>query len=353
MTEADSLRGWILALLQEFDQLRRKFPIIKTMRPPNLAISALLTRDWGSWDEDKRLLTLSRRLFKAANWDDVVAVFHHELAHQIVSEHFGIRNARPHGEAFSRACHLIEIEPETTFTPRGKSAVPKRIEKLLALGQSANSHEAELALEKAHELALRQNLTYTQGSPRSAAYGFRLVGPARQRLPRYFHAVGNIVSDFYFVQYIANCYYAEHHVFAGKPVRQIELYGTFENLDMAEYVFYFLINKGEELWNQYRQTHTAAGVRKKLSFLDGLYHGFQGKLRERAEDLESRCALVWLGDPGLDAFYKQRNPTMSTSRARARRDHQAMLAGTEQGRRLEIAPGVRDAPRGVIGSLKE
>lgn len=342
MNETDALRGWLLALIQDFEQLQTRIPQLREMQPANLAISASLRKDWGHWDEQKRLITLARRLFDSPLWEDVQAVYYHEVAHQIVSELFRVPGAQPHGEAFERACKLLEIPMQTTFRPRGsgKDPVRRRIEKLLALGQSNNQHEAEKALSKAHELSLRHNLSV---QPEVHSYSFRLVGPAKKRLPRYYHAVSNIVADFYFVRYIANCYQSRLGI-----VRQIELYGTLENLDSAEYVFYFLVNQGEAMWYAYQSEIGARGVRAKLSYLDGLYHGFYKKLERRSLELEQSVALVWTGDPGLEAFYRERNPGVITSSRRQRRDRDALLAGMADGEELEIAPGVgarRDSGR--------
>ena len=44
---------------------------------------------------------------------------------------------------------------------------------------------------------------------------------------------------------------------------QFELYGDLDNLTTAEYVYYFLINQGNELWLKYKQKHGSKVSRKK------------------------------------------------------------------------------------------
>ena len=101
------------------------------------------------------------------------------MAHQIVDEVFVVASETDHGPAFKRACALLEIEPDATMQladqPEAVDSMRRKIEKLLALGQSTNHHEAEQALAKAHELALRYNVRMIESAP-TRAHRFRKVG---------------------------------------------------------------------------------------------------------------------------------------------------------------------------------
>jgi hypothetical protein len=348
--QSQSHRGWILALLDEYDRIAEKTPILAMMNPPNLAIDPRMTSKLGQWDEDRRLITLSGRLFEQALWEDVVATFTHELAHQIVSELFGIRRAKAHGEAFSRACAILGISDARTrkigeVTER--NAIYDRVSKLLSLGQSDNDHEAELALAKAHELCLKYNI---QQQSKKSNYSFRLVGPVMRRVPSVMYRVANIVSDFYFVQYICNRY----RCLPGSdlPRQQFELYGTRENLDLAEYVFYFLLNQGELCWHRFKAAHKLRGNGKRLSYLRGLYEGFSDKLERRQRLLQTEKALVWLGDPKLEAFYSTRNPSVKLAYSSSRIFRDAHEAGMADGAQLEVSPGINrgEGQKGLLTS---
>jgi hypothetical protein len=346
--QSQSHRGWILALLDEYDRIAKKTPILTMMNPPNLSIDPRMTSKLGQWDEDRRLITLSGRLFENALWDDVVATFKHELAHQIVSELFGIRRAKAHGEAFSRACAILGISDARTrkiAEVEERNAVYDRVRKLLALGQSDNDHEAELALAKAHELCLKYNI---EQQTVKSDYSFRLVGPVMRRVPSVMYRVANIVADFYFVQYICNRY----RCLPGTdlPRQQFELYGTRENLDLAEYVFYYLLNQGELCWLRFKAANKLRGRSKRLSYLRGLYEGFGDKLERRHRALRTEKALVWLGDPDLEAFYTTRNPSVKMAYSSSKVYRDAHEAGMADGARLEVAPGVNrgDGQRGLL-----
>jgi hypothetical protein len=341
--------GWVIALLHEFGRLQAAYPELADLRPPNLRVSEALTRTLGQWDEDSRCISLAAWLFERARWQDIIDVFHHEIAHQIVSELYGIRHAMPHGEAFQRACRLLGIPAETTraLAPdeapaHAESGAMRRIRKLLALGDSPNRHEAEQALAKAHALMLKHNIKQQEMLP-PEGYTLRIVGQPFKRMPSYIWAIANIVSDYYFVLYIANRYVPVHPDYDGNVYQQIEFYGTAENLDLAEYVFYFLLHQGKREWARYKEANQLPNNRRRLAFLRGLYTGVAEKLAAERQTLADQHALVWLGDPRLDAFYRERNPRVSSRRSYTRLNADAHADGAAVGARLRLAKGVTGA----------
>ncbi len=349
----DLFRGWCLTLLEEFRKLQAKHPPLRSLRAPNLVVRGDLERTLGQWDEDSRAIALSERLLEHAGFNDVLAVFHHEVAHQIVSELYGIRDAVAHGEAFRRACRLLGIPAAARMEIRedrdeSSARVMARIRKLLALGDSPNRHEAERALAKAHELALRHNIdTVREGVDR--VYDLRIVTPVFKRVPSWIWSICGIVSDFYFTLYICR----RQDDASGQRYQTIELYGTPDNLQMGEYVYYFLLHQGEAAWNAYRRekkrrtaeagaprTTAASSRREKISFLNGLYEGFRETLERQRSRLAESTALVWSGDPALEAFYRQRNPHVSTRSVSSALEESAHAAGQIEGRKLRLRPGL-------------
>ncbi len=359
-------RAWCLTLLHDFRRLQDTIPALRTMRAPNIKISKDLTDTLGHWDEDCRTVTLAERLVRRAGLRDVTAVFRHEVAHQIVSELYAIRGAQAHGEAFRRACALLEIPAKSTLAVdlpedglhAGDRGVLARVRKLLALGTSSNTHEAESALAKAHELALRHNLDLVAeaaGMPSSAPHGpnpnpnadrhdrydVRLLAPVFKRVPSYIWPIATMLSESYFTTYICR----GHRDADGKRVQTIELYGTPENLELAEYVWYFLLHQGELAWNAYRRSEGRTKGRHKTSFLNGLFEGFRETLDRRAKHLASTKALVWLGDPKLDAFYRRRNPHVSTRSVSPQVEREVHAAGHDRGKKLRLRPGLGTSSR--------
>ena len=347
--QADVSRGWVLGLIQEYRQIQAEVPALRPLQLPNLCISDALTATLGQWQRQRRQLTLAARLFQHCDWTEVTATLRHEMAHQAVSELFGNPNEPPHGPAFRRACELLGIPPQptTACSPRDlptRSRLTTRIRKLLALGESPNPHEAERALAKAHELALRYNIGQAGHDDRTDDYGFRMVGPLYRRIPSYVWAVAGIVADFYFVLYISRVYQdPDSAAAAPRRLRIMELYGTRTNLDMAVYVYSFLLHQANAQWQRYSRENNLRGVRYRLSFLNGMFAGFRAGLETQRQQLADRKALIWLGDPSLESFFRQRNPRVATTTLRNRFDKGTHEAGRQVGGRLRLRPPLGSA----------
>lgn len=362
MPTSDTERSaWLSLVLAEYHRVLASHDGLRALQPANFEISEELTWALGQWDPGRRTITLSARLLDGRHWHVLVHVLKHELAHQIVDELAGARHQRPHGAAFADACALLGIPAGASLSPEalevtddGGDRVRARIVKLLALAQSDNRHEAELALARAHELGLRHNIELRDARPQAEGrYQYRLVGRPMRRIPSWTWSVTAILDAFYFVQYICRSYADPER--PGSHLRVIELYGTRTNLDLAEYVYHYLVNQGAAEWRRYRAAEGLTNNRARLSFLKGLYRGFHERLRAEREALASTSReLVWVGDPDLDAFYRARNPRVRTTRARSRHHPDAHSAGRAVGRELTIKPGVGSdgAGVGVVGYLE-
>ena len=126
---------------------------------------------------------MSENLIMSYPWSVTLQVLKHEMAHQYSYEVLGQTDA--HGEGFQAACALLGVLPQyrscrivtaevlaqLTGTENKMSEGQKvlfRIEKLLALGESSNIHEAEAALKKASLLIEKYHLQQLVSSEHSA-----------------------------------------------------------------------------------------------------------------------------------------------------------------------------------------
>jgi len=340
--------GWLTLILAEWERIRSRVPALASLRAPNFRISDELVSTLGLWDQTRRTITLARPLLDGAQWHLLVKVLAHEMAHQVVSEYFGVRQTKPHDALFRRACDLLGIDTAARIDapglgqPAPESRIYQTIRKLLALGQSANRFEAESALRKAHYLALKYNVDLLAREV-PAGYEYRLVGTARRRVPSYTWLVTQICCDNYFVLYICR---------ACNGLQVIEFYGTRDNLDLAEYVFDFLLHQGGIEWVAYKREHGLPNNRQQRSFLTGLYSGFIEKLDSQRAELASDKSLIWLGDPQLQSFYQQRNPRVVNSRSRAAHHVDAHSAGARVGAELSIRPGLKRGGRSIRGLIE-
>jgi hypothetical protein len=296
----------------------------------------------GQWIPQSRTIELSRPLVLERPWLEVTSVLEHEMAHQYVHEVLGVRDESAHGETFRRVCAERGIDPKAAGAPSPAQApTPEaihaldRIRKLLALAGSPNQHEAELAMQKAHELMLRHNIA--EASLR-AARGFevRHVGDPEKRTTRVESAIGCLLVDFFFVKVIRVPVFVAR---TGKSGSVYELIGTHANVEMAAHVHAFLLATAERLWHENRRDARVQSGRDRLAYQAGVIDGFAAKLRAERSILERGLAqsqgLVWVRDGQLDTFYRRRHPHISTRRSTVKLGG-AHQAGREAGKSIVL-----------------
>lgn len=329
------------------------------LRPPSIEIEPSKTR-WGSWCRATRTLAVSRRLVTQYRWESVVEVLRHEMAHQVVDELMGVQGVTPHGQLFRQACELLACDPRASGpggvaldAPPGEAggearddARLRKIRRLLALADSSNVHEAEAALAKANELLLKYNLDLLEvGAERD--YVVRTVGQPMPRRPRHIKVLAGILSEFFFVETIWVETYDVQSMRGGKV---LEICGTAANVDLAEYTHAELQRAAAELWERHR-AETGCSGRLRRQYLDGVLMGFSDRLDRERKTLATRRDLVWVGDPGLDAFYRRRHPRIARESV-AVGGTRAFEAGKEAGAQLRLRRAIR-AHRGDRGHALE
>ncbi len=332
----------------------------EAMRPPNceLVYSGIALGKWKGGCH--RRISISIMLINTYPWEYVQEVLYHEMVHQYVEEILRICGELPHGEAFKRVCQEKGIDPMATgdlhiwmekrknrcIVSSENHQILDKIHKLLALAQSPNEHEAQTAMAKAHELLLRHNLslldTQTKGN-----YIHKHIGEIGRRDPAK-ATISAILTKYFFVEAIWVFGYDQHRNQRG---RVLEIYGTPENVEMAEYMYHYLHNVSELLWTEYKEKNTINGNRHRRTFIYGLLEGFYHKLEGRVQENVSQ-KLVWKGDPRLREYYCQRNPRRSRTFSRYSRTCQnAYNSGLSQGKKLIIRKGVRERGSGEVKHL--
>jgi hypothetical protein len=220
----------------------------------------------------------------------------------------------------------------------------------MALSSSPNQFEAEVALQKAHHLMTKYNIK-TVAEERQSEYALRPVGLAWGKIPSYVSIISNIVKEFYFVKTIRIPY---SHVRGMKTTKNgyktIELFGKPENLEIAEYVFHFLLTQGEILWAKFKSERAfIRGIYSKTSYLTGLYMGYQQKLEDEHDVIEEELdeesySLIRKGDKVLSEMYNRQHPRIHSIKV-ARHEGGGFRAGHEAGRNLQFRPGVTNNER--------
>lgn len=319
--------------------------------PPQLGLSKTIAR-FGQWVPHTRSLLLSEKLVETMPWGAVLEVLKHEMAHQYVHEILGRGDETAHGPTFRLLCDRLGIDkaahglpPTQVANPEGTQAAKRRrIARLLSLAESPNLHEAESAMQKAHSLLLKYNLELqTEPQPR---YGFRHLGQPRTRIDEHLRLVAMVLGRYFFVETI---WVPSFEVNTGQTGQVLEVIGRPENLEMAAYVYEFLLHSAQRLWEQHQQMHPSTHNRERRTFLAGVMLGFAKRLQEQHQT-EAQQGLVLCADRGVAHMLRQRHPRIRQIRSRGQPRTQARTAGQTAGERLVLhKPLVEHVPNAGAG----
>jgi len=372
---AEAERLWCRQLVLEHQDICDRYRLI--LRTPVFTINNGKSRA-AFWDSVTGTMSFSSHLILQNSWDVTINVLKHEMAHQICSDIY-LSSDSPHGTLFQEACETLGV-PEVYRRSAGELPVDlssiaqggelstegrrclRRVHKLLALGKSANEHEAALAMEKANELMRRHNIrSLAQGE--EADYTYVIINRKRKIVPTYQKSICAILRDFFRVYVVLDSLYDPHHDCSYKVV---ELMGTKENVKVAEYCHDFLENQLQALWNEQRRSYRGSLRGKKNGFYLGVLHGFREKMRqgeERARDnaLDEKNEMSPVVVEGLLAAEKERLAAFVSSRFPrlvSRRSSGPMInkesyeQGVEKGRKLNLHRGVSQKKDGLSGLLR-
>ena len=319
---------------------------------------------WGLWEGRLKNIAISRKLAFEHPWKSVREVLLHEMAHQITEELLG-GDATPHSRRFQEACRMIGADPKASASfpsiyerlahdgGSDDDRVMARVHKLLAMAQSANKHEAEVAMMKAHQVIAKYNVDLFSGHE-DRSYCSISIGEAAARQPADRYAMAALLRDFYFVESV----WIQTFIFRdGKVGRVLEISGTLENVKIAEYVCSFLNRAIDEQWISYGSGR-AAGKLQKTDFALGLIEGFREKLGARPTMMESAddhaSALIKVEDGLLKAYLRERYPRLRQIGRRGRRiDKHAHSAGRKAGRSTILHKPIASTAVGAIRMLTE
>lgn len=306
----------------------------------------------GRWVEATRTIELSRFLVVEQPWGVVVEVLKHEMAHQYVSEVLGERTETAHGPRFRAVCERLGIDGAAAGMPREKregddphAKVAERIAKLLALAESPNVHEAEAAMAAAQKLLLKHNLELRE-LRKTQGYAWKHLGKPTGRTTEAERVLSLLLGRYFFVEAIWVPVYRAQE---GKRGSVLEICGTPESVEIAEYVHGYLVETAERLWREHKHTHKIRGDRDRRTFLAGVMSGMSDKLSREAKKSE-KAGLVWVADADLTAYFRKRHPYVRHVRYQGQRRSEAYAHGREAGKNIVIHKGIKDTPasRGLL-----
>jgi hypothetical protein len=334
---AELERRLVWRLAQEWAELNWSL-FGNVLRPVALGLLEGRSR-LGQWCAADRSIGLSREAILARPWLDTIETLKHEMAHQYVDEVLG-GEPTPHGPRFRQVCQMRGIDPAatggdpSTVGPSKEDRIIDRVRKLLALAESSNQHEAELAASTAQRLILKFNIDIDARTPdQDRPYAYAHLGKPTGRVQAHQQHLASLLLEHFFVRAI---WVSTYDPLADKKGTVLEICGRPENLQMAEFVHDFVLRTAERLWRAHKKAHRITSDRERRAFIAGAVSGFSAKLREKRAEAQ-REGLVWVGDAGVAAYMRRRHPRTRTCRGSEQSHADAYARGQSAGRTIVLS----------------
>jgi hypothetical protein len=286
----------------------------------------------GQWQPKNRTIALSAVMCAQKPWPFIVDVLKHEMAHQYVDEVLKPANETAHGPAFIRTCKQLGIPPRASHKESGEPPPPnpitRRIKRLLKLGESANPHEAQAAVQKAKQLLHRHQLEHLDITERPN-YMVRYLGEPRTRVPAAEKVLAGILARDFFVTAI---WVPGSAPSSERATKVLEISGLSHHVELAEHVHGFLLRTIESLWREAKQTMGYRGRSEKRRFSLGILQGFS----EKETAMPRSTELVKRHDTLLRGFVRTRHPLLRRGRSTTVRCDPVYHQGHRQGTRIQL-----------------
>lgn len=207
-------------------------------------------------------------------------------------------------------------------------AILSKIQKLLSLATSPNEHEAKLAAEKANEMLIRHNIKMQDIQQYESKYiRHDLAIQAKSETENKW--VLSILKKHFFVEPVYS---------RDRRTKQTTIYllGEETNIQVASYVYEYLMRQFYDLWREYKFQHDAP-TNQKQSYYMGLYTGLNEQLSSRLEKVQTETGLILRRDPKLDEMVKDFKKSSFNVNAS---DQKAIDQGYEAGKSIQIKRGI-------------
>lgn len=297
--------------------------------------------DLGYFDADFIEMGFHERLMYV-NKDQLRNIIKHEVAHYITFINYG-RYPQPHGPEFKAFCQrmgwgeevsksTVQINDLEANSPDQEHHILRKIQKLMALGSSSNSHEAELAILKSQELLLKHNIENINVHVHDDEMIFLKRVLKEKRKTAKLSSIASILSTFF-----VSPVFSRQEEFT-----YLEIVGTHLNIQIADYVACYLDHHLEALWDETRKNHIGLkGKVAKNSFFIGIAQGYCSKINIQKKSFSHSVsqALMILSNKLTEAK-KMVYPRLHTTKSHAKYCPTSSQLGQKAGTELVIKPAV-------------
>lgn len=266
-------------------------------------------------------------------------IIRHELAHYLLFIQHG-NTVQPHGTEFRGFCQSLGWGPsvylatcclEKEENPVESSGVLRKVQKLMALSNSGNPNEAELAMLKAQELLLKHNMdgSYLESEDEDKVLLKRIMQQKKE--DGKMRAIARILETFF-----VSVVYRKADGFVC-----LEILGDPTNVEIAEYVAGFLSSELNQLW----KSSQLKGMIAKNSFFHGIAKGYCTKIDalKRSYDQKATHALMVI-EKKLTQSKALVYPRLTQTRSTRNHCHGSAALGEAAGKNLTIHPGLKPKP---------
>ena len=355
-------KAWTKQLLVEHAQICFTY---KLNLPKPLIMIGDVQSYWGQYDHNKKLITINRSLIDTYSWAVVVEILKHEMAHQYA---FIYHNDHTHGLHFQDACERLAVSP---WARKGAGHIPeitdvekpgerdqqedgifRKIEKLLRLAGSENEHEAMLAMQKVEALCRKHNIeSWVDNRPVQCNYV--VINHKKKRITQYQSLISHILQEHFMVDIVFG---SQFDAATCQSHKTMEILGLSANVKIAEYVYFFLINRLPILWKQHLAKFKTGTRPSKNAYYLGVISGFEQHLRVSKINDQHKQPLVEGQKASketkamvetkkeLENYVKKRYPRLRQRRwTSSYRDTASFESGKSDGQRLRLKPGIHDS----------
>ena len=201
------------------------------------------------------------------------------------------------------------------------------------------------ALAAAQRLLLKHNLELRQART-AQGYAWKHLGTPTGRTTEAERVLSLILSKHFFVEAI---WVPVYRARLGKRGSVLEICGSPENVEIAEYVHGYLVQTAARLWDEHKVDLGIRSNRDRRTYLAGVMSGMGEKLQREARKSAS-AGLVWVADGDLEDFFRRRHPHVRHVRYAGQRRTDAYAHGREAGQKIVIHKGVKGSAgeRGLL-----
>lgn len=228
----------------------------------------------------------------------------------------------------------VRILTEEQVSESNKEMLQK-VMKLLRLAGSPNKHEAELAMQRAHELMHKYDIKQEDiDGTKGKAFEDEVV-PLGGSIFQEYWCVAKLCQEFFNVQF-----FCDHLPGREKGMRFI---GKKHHVEISLYVFAFLAYTFREI---HREENRIERVQDRNSFMMGLYQGLKSKLTESNKKIEQEYGIVVVENTELKKYVADKWKLKDVKTGSSRGDADSYSRGQHRGKNININEGISDKTAG-------